>query len=89
MNKEKHLDSLERMKIHYLAHKYMVSPEVARKTRMMSPMECRKYFEKVKPHCGKGWKWFELHFLVMETYETGWNDAVDSIIKGLKDNHGS
>ena len=83
-NMRKHLKELERMKIHHLAHSYIVSPEVMRKTRMMPPAEMKKYFGKVKPHGGKGWKWFELHFLVTECYETGWNDAIDSIIRGIK-----
>jgi hypothetical protein len=84
MDKEKLLKALERMKIHYLAHSYIVSPIIMRKTKTMPLTEIKKYFKKVKSHSGKGWKWHDLHFLVTECYETGWNDAIDSIIKGLK-----
>jgi len=78
------LKRIEKMKIRYLAHAYMVSPDVMRKTRTMQPTEIKEYFRKVKPHGGRGWKWFALHFLVTECYETGWNDAIDSIIKGIR-----
>jgi hypothetical protein len=81
MDKRLFLKALENYKLHYLAHKFMVSPSIAKKINTMEAMEA---FRKVKPHGRNGWNYIELHFLYSEAYHEGWNNAIEGIIKGLK-----